>query len=959
MIRVCVVLLVCVCASNSFGQRVTTQADDGTDGVNGASLDPGQVGTDGGIGASISEAIDAIGELYRGLVAGNGGRGGDGGNALSETFDGGSGGRGGNGGDASGSIRSEGTGRIVADLQISAGNGGDGGIGGFGVGTGADGLAGDGGDGGIATALADGAIAISSDGRARAALTVIGGSGGDALAGNANGGSGQDASIIGVKSSAIGITGADSLVEVQGGNGGNGIGTGNGGRGGNGTLQDAISVSVQESGDVNITQTIYAGAGGNAQAGIAGLGGQAINEFSKNLDAAEAAVSLYSFAGSGGSRDDNTGTSGNGGDASSKIVSTQTGTLFTYSETRGGESGDGVGGSDGGQGGDASAMTDLVTTDGMIDAYDVAWGGSGGWIRSGTGTGGKGGQATIDLSATTSGSDDVTLQGHAFGGDGGLAFDEVGGTGGDGATAGGSVSATTVEGLANAYGYFQGGSGGDVIGGNGNSGDGASVEIINQVTAQSLSSTGQTFVEQIVQGGDSGDVGYQSDFGTGNIGAAGDAMSSLSANNDNSDSTLWGFAYGGQGGDRVNSSGVGGSGAEASSSVILRNTGTASTYAYAGGGWGGDGVAGAIGGQGGRGIADASSVSENAEAFAESFAYGGDAGFAIDSEASGGNAFEASALSNASAMTLGIGQYAEAYAEAIGGFGLGENDRYLSSRSGVANSEATATTNQGEAYAFSSAEGRQAIARSTGEGVSGFVTATAETVRGALGDENDDPVQVWTQISADVKGITSVEASVLSDGTIGSGSTADAFSIVDVSAFYPDQSGVIDESGLLASSALVASSQLTTESTVKVVRGLIGGEYGSVALGVIDTSIETTLQFNDSQESSNVLIAWESFEATGNGFDSMMVTIGSSMGDQEWSFSNLAEAQLFFSQAIEFSEITEVNPTLTMQLSWSSSGVGDGFSLGYAATVSAIPEPSTTWGLYLSSLVLISRRKRR
>ena len=79
MIRSLAILIVLILSSHAFGQRVTTKADDGVNGVAGADSDPGQAGGDGSIGMSISEIISAVGELYRGLAAGNGGAGGTGG----------------------------------------------------------------------------------------------------------------------------------------------------------------------------------------------------------------------------------------------------------------------------------------------------------------------------------------------------------------------------------------------------------------------------------------------------------------------------------------------------------------------------------------------------------------------------------------------------------------------------------------------------------------------------------------------------------------------------------------------------------------------------------------------------------------------------------------------------------------------------------------------------------------
>ncbi|MCC9599387.1 hypothetical protein LOC67_02360 [Stieleria sp. JC731] len=958
--RLALLLLLCTIAMPASAQRITTTASDGDNGAAGTDADPGTDGGDGTLGTAITDFINGIGELYRGLAAGNGGSGGNGGNAISDGFDGGDGGNGAMGGTASGSIRSEGSGRSVADLNIIAGNGGDGGAGGQAMGTGIDGSGGNGGDGGIAIADAQGAIAISTDGEARAALTVIAGNGGNALSGNGLGGAGQDASLIDITASAFGVTEANSLAEAQSGSGGDGVGTGNGGHGGNAVLRNAVDATVDPGGEISLSQTIFAGSGGHAQAGLAGDGGSSTNELTRSVDATAANFNFYSNAGGGGSRNHSSGLSGNGGNAAIEANISQSGDLYHYSETRAGAAGNAAGGASGGLGGNVTATTVLETISGMIDSYDVAWAGDGGWIDSGLGVGGTGGVAQLQLSATTSSGSDVSMEGYAFGGEGGLAFGDINGSGGNGGTAGGTVSATTTTGSASAYGYYQGGGGGDVIGGTGNSGNGASVEVLNQVTAHSTDVNGDTFVEQSVYGGDAGNVGYQSNLGSGAIGSAGSAKGTLSANNDNIDSTLWSYAYGGSGGDRNHTSGVAGDGASGESSVVLSNTGAATALASAGGGYGGTGTAGATGGQGASGAADATATSTNAESYAYAYGFGGDGGQTVDGSEMGGNAYDASASASSLATSQALGQYAEAYSEAIGGFGYGFDSRYLSSRSGIAVAEATAITNQGDAYSVSSAEGRIAQAKATGDGLTGTVDATAKTVRGELGVSNDDVIQIRSQITADVHGLTSVETIVANDGTTNFTSNANVFSIIEVTSTAvssPMASLVSLSSGELApaSEAMPLSAQDSL-----VISGQIGASHPTNVLTSVNAMISTTLDFKDVVDASRASIQWSSFNTTGNGFDTMEVVIGTQLSDHQWNFANASEAETFFANELVLDELSDADRSLTMQINWSSSDINNSFGLGFSTTVTAIPEPSAALLLCVATISggLCRRRSR-
>jgi hypothetical protein len=273
------------------------------------------------------------------------------------------------------------------------------------------------------------------------------------------------------------------------------------------------------------------------------------------------------------------------------------GLLTLHQTVTGGGGGGRFGDGSGGVGGDATVSIAGVNPGGgalHLISEAIGGGGDDSPVNVGTGDATRGGRGIVgSVIGSSSTGAAVTVEAHATGGTGGNAFGPThAGDGGD-TQMGPVFGSSAVGGSVSVFASSTGGEGGQVSDfGSGASGSGASSALVNAVDG---STSGSLLLSQDAVGGTAGFAG------TGALGQAGSASSTLTKDTANASLAVFSAAFGGGGAPRNASTGVSGDGAQATASGSSTNrVGTSLTVVTAGGGTGGSGFSGgADGGAGG------------------------------------------------------------------------------------------------------------------------------------------------------------------------------------------------------------------------------------------------------------------------------------------------------------------------------------------------------------------------
>ena len=224
---------------------------------------------------------------------------------------------------------------------------------------------------------------------------------------------------------------------THGGTGGAGSGTSDAG--------DGASVSVTDTlwgdagGSLLLQQIAVGGASGDVEEGRSGRSGDGYSALFMETSASTLELATVGRGGDGGGRLAQEGTAAAGGMGVSIGIGTSSGGgMTTDTEAFGGDGGFGEGGADSGDGGDAEAHAGANTTADLhqIRVFGDAEGGRGGFVRNGSDRtrGGDGGDATSSSEANASGNAGIDLRDVADGGQGGMVLSGTG-SGGDGGRA--------------------------------------------------------------------------------------------------------------------------------------------------------------------------------------------------------------------------------------------------------------------------------------------------------------------------------------------------------------------------------------------------------------------------------------------------------------------------------------------------------------------------------------------
>lgn len=537
-------------------QAQTVEGVAGTDGTPGSIGQPGTPGSDGG--AADADFVD--GELVT-ANAGAGGAGGAGG-AADDATPPGSGGAGGAGGDATARATAESLPLPPTRTEAVAigGAGGSAGPGGapFDA-TGAPGSGAAGGSGGDAHAEVSASEPSSRWVRARS----TGGRGGDAHGSGGAAGAGGVATGSGevVASPTATETSGRVDVWVTGGDGGDGYDGADAGDGADAELVNAAQVQeasgpASARGGVSLQQDVIGGDGGAALGtgvGSAGKGGDANSILHPEFGDVDADASISATAGVGGGSEGGVGGAAGSGHAEGSLVA-----------------------------------------DGEVEITIESYGGDGARI-DGQRIGAAGGSATVGpVTATSRGGNYTEINAIM-----------AGGTGGDGAEAGG---------------------------------DGADVRIENVIDG---STTGTLGISEEVVGGRGGDGEGPSS----RAGAGGDAIS-ISDSAEASEE-YWRFVetYGGDAGSAVGPGGVAADGGDASVEMAIENTaGSVIARGLSRAGDGSDGSEGADGGMGGDALYRVHAASKGGGAVIDLDADGGDGGRSGGGDGGNGGRADVSAV---------------------------------------------------------------------------------------------------------------------------------------------------------------------------------------------------------------------------------------------------------------------------------------------------------------------------
>ena len=686
-------------------------------------------------------------------------------------------------------------------------------------GAGGDGLGGaNAGDGALAEAYAFGALS-GDVGREdlEVIAEAVGGNGGSALLDGLPGQGGHADSFVEADTPALTdrFSDLDVTADAQGGNGGAIFGdvmlSGDRGRGGN---ADTGAIALA-SGDVraDVLAVAVGGMGGSRQEdaiGDGGRGGDAMafaNLTTANDSVEDSEVIARAIGGEGGAGRGPESLGGMGGTARVTDVfgaTRNSGSIEVRAEQIGGKGGDGFDGASGADG-QSSVLDDVIDVRGnFTSATQFAVGGEGGaaefssggdggnassTIRSDVGGGGGGGggatsNPSVFSKALGGRGGDATgwvagRGGHAVAtgdlenlefGDSALFVTATGGRGGDGiggfAGDGGSATVNSVRGESLADGPVEvvgtavGGRGGDGIQFSeeapaGVGGDGASVELINEVSGRT---TAQLIVEQRAIGGSAGN----GDGLNSTPGDAGDAISRFLGYTEPV-SSLTARADGGLGGiGSATVPGTKGGDAEAETNFANPFNGAAANARATGGDGGRSSQS--HGGPGGRGFAASDMTGDGGRAIAT--AIGGDGGKSdVRDGGMGGEGLAAAHARSGGGIDHGDG--VTSLANSFGGDGGATTPQGFPGNGGNADSTSTATAFGNAAFANAFATAGRGGAPGGDEGLEGNpgqadAYAVAQGASGGARARATVPTGLITALKAEAQADTIDDMSVSS-----------------------------------------------------------------------------------------------------------------------------------------------------------------------------------------------------
>ena len=693
--KIAIALLVVFSQVAANADIIDVYANGGINGVEGENGDPGLNGGDGTDGDSISYStvFNEAGANRLSVYGGSGGRGGDGGDGVDgpdpdSSADGGNGGHAGNGGDAIAVTETTEVGGISFNSYTSAfgGYGGSGGFLGSAFFDGMRGLGGEGGSGGMAHASTD----ISSDSVVDSAFVEVFARAGNA--GTSRGGPGmRGGNALAELMFDLDVDYSSNIIsESRGGDGGFSFDS-SGGDGGSAVASMSVSSEFQLPDIYPIVQARVSTRGGD------GGGGRGFGNSGGDGGVAQSTAEVFELSGAGLTAVISE-TGGSGGDGSegadggagadaylnNEVQGTSTGTFEVFQTAEGGNGGS----SDDGMAGLGGTAHSIINTGVREEATTrigvFATGGDGGGSNAGAVSGLDGSVGFAEATAISEGN--LTVTASAYGGNGGNS--RLGQSGNGVAGQLGEVHGVTLNGgFMTVEAAVHGGNGGDSYGA-GTGGDGAHVSLNNAVSGET---TGTMALAQRAFGGNGGSTdGAQS-------GAAGMASSTLTYEADIESLQVVASAYGGRGGNALNSTGLGSDGADAEAFSEANNTGGSGTaVAESQGGRGGSMFSSESGSNGGdavsHAIANTSESGERAQAIAR--AYGGDAEAGFFGQSLGGAATAIAEASGSGSVLAGF-EITRAEAEARGG-----DDEGVASMSGeeggLANSHAEAHTTGAE-----------------------------------------------------------------------------------------------------------------------------------------------------------------------------------------------------------------------------------------------------------------------
>jgi hypothetical protein len=492
-----------------------------------------------------------------------------------------------------------------------------------------------------------GSKATSTSGAVTLNATLFGGDGGSGYHGGNGGAASLGTKTLYGKSTTgnVSVTGT-----LYGGGGGSGD-ISNHPSGGDGASVRAVDqVDGSTTGHLDLTQNATGGAGGVAMDGDAGVAGTAYSSLTRSKSAAILNISASAVGGTGGDSysSDFENTAGMGATAEARSSATNlAGTVYSITNANGGDGGWGQQNAKAGAGGDA-----LANAFGMSggNSHDVsvhghAFGGEGGYARNNliATSAGNGGNATSTSRGTASGQSAVGVWDWAQGGDGGGLFYWHYWSSGNGAVRGGRGG--DASSTANAYSTNDstrsissntnalGGDGGlGVWGGEGGRGGDAGA----LATGSSIGDDHAVSVQGNALGGTGGNVSRSSVLTLAGDGGNATSLSTGTASG-NSRLAVFDFSEGGNGGGNdlsYSSPTIGGRGGNAVSVALGSGNGSdaahnVSVSASATGGNGGraNDSPGSLGGMGGDAMAMATGHSfKTAPVDVRAYAYAGRGG---------------------------------------------------------------------------------------------------------------------------------------------------------------------------------------------------------------------------------------------------------------------------------------------------------------------------------------------
>jgi hypothetical protein len=358
--------------------------------------------------------------------------------------------------------------------------------------------------------------------------SATGGAGGDGsgISHGGNGGTADGSIDLSDSGDPLDDTEVYPTLVAQGGRGGHALGSGNAGNGASATLMNQTHGTATKR--LSLTQTAFAGNGGNSNSGTAGAGGAADSRLQEFMSTADSlSVASSAGGGTGGNKSAASGTAGAGGHSIAEAVSqSSVGDSSATSTANAGEGGHGMGGANGGAGGNATSTASAITSAARsVSGTSYANGGHGGSVDSASATGGSGGYAESVVFGSNNGGPSTAINSVAEGGDGGGSNYGSGGAGNGGAGGyavavahnSGAISTTSFSASATASGGM-GGSGGNFQNtSNGNGGAGGNADaLVNAINYGTGPSTFQSFAVGGHGGGANG-MGFT-------VGAGGDAV---------------------------------------------------------------------------------------------------------------------------------------------------------------------------------------------------------------------------------------------------------------------------------------------------------------------------------------------------------------------------------------------------------------------------------------------------